>query len=136
MQRRHSVPSTPRRLLRLLLVVVAMLAVSGSLTWAASPAAGALFPTTATNTTSSAIQMDSSGGMHVAYSTDPAYQATYAYCAPTSDCARATNWVQAIFQNNVHEVQIALTSQGHPRMLLTIDDYGDPNHSNGLYDTY
>jgi hypothetical protein len=136
MQRLHCVPSPPRRFLRLLLMSITMMAVSGSLTWAASSASGALFPTTTTNTTSAAVQVDTAGGMHVAYSTDPEYQATYAYCAPPSDCSQATNWIQAIFQNNVHEVQIALTPQGHPRMLLTIDDYSDPNHSNGLYDTY
>ncbi len=82
---------------------------------------GGVFPQRDRRTTSSAMAVDASGGMHIAYvayasmsEKPPAY---YAYCAAPSNCVDPSSWQRVTLGGNVEEVQIALTAAGHPRLL-------------------
>jgi len=81
---------------------------------------GALFLNRTNKTDSASTAVDANGGFHFAYATHgpmvegkPAY---YAYC--TANCGSESSWGTAILIDRVDEVQLALTSAGHPRLLL------------------
>ena len=81
---------------------------------------GALFLNTTKKTDSASTAVDAAGGFHLAYAAHtsmvegkPAY---YSYCA--ANCATASSWGTATLIDRVDEVQLALTSTGHPRLLL------------------
>jgi hypothetical protein len=81
---------------------------------------GALFMNRTKSTDSASAAVDSAGGFHLAYA---AYgpmadgnEANYAYC--TANCETESSWVKVILIDRVEEVQLALTSAGHPRLLL------------------
>lgn len=83
---------------------------------------GALFLNRTIKTDSASAAVDAAGGFHLAYAKYGAMvngnQAYYAYCAATVDCGIDSNWGTAILIDRVEEVQLALTSAGHPRLLL------------------
>lgn len=90
-------------------------------------------------TSSSAIQRDKSGGLHAGYyfyesqnDGAPNY-AMYAYCA--TGCDQVANWakVKLAKDRDVIEVQLALTSAGHPRMLIRADSTVFPGGKDYLY---
>jgi len=95
----------------------------------ASGATGATFLNQQTNTASASLQIDRAGGLHAAYVSDPQEQAYYSTCAPPADCADRASWTETHFGSHVREVQLELTPQGQPRMLLLINDPddGDPD---------
>jgi hypothetical protein len=85
---------------------------------------GALFLDKTRQTNSAYIQVDSSGGMHVAYAAfglDSSGQsaAYYRTCQPAAtDCSQVANWPGIAISDDVQEVQLQLTAAGQPRMLL------------------
>ncbi len=81
---------------------------------------GALFMNRTKSTDSASAAVDAAGGFHLAYA---AYgpmvdgnEAYYAYCA--ANCETESSWLKAILIDRIEEVQLALTSAGHPRLLL------------------
>jgi hypothetical protein len=81
---------------------------------------GALFMSTTKKTDSASAAVDAAGGFHLAYVAyvpfvegAPAY---YAYC--TASCETSENWSRVSLSDRVEEVQLALTSTGHPRLLI------------------
>ncbi len=86
---------------------------------------GGVFPQRDRRTTSAAMVVDKSGGMHIAYAgygplneKPPAY---YAFCAADRNCADPAAWGKVALGQYVIEVQIALTAAGQPRLLYRID---------------
>jgi hypothetical protein len=88
---------------------------------------GAFFLNTTTSTNGPSLRIDPDGGMHVASATratgilstyDRRLPAYYAYCAAGSDCSLSANWSQTLLAENVQVVQLELTPQGQPRLLL------------------
>lgn len=91
------------------------------------PAVGGIFPTRDPQTYSAGAAVDAQGGMHFAYSayvgfgySSPAY---YTFCTgkPASACGNVANWRTVALGNFSTEVQLALTPEGHPRLLITTD---------------
>ena len=83
-------------------------------------AEGALFLNRTKKTDSASAAVDATGGFHLAYAANtplvegkPAY---YSYCA--ANCVTVSNWGTVTLIDRVDEVQLALTSAGHPRLLL------------------
>jgi hypothetical protein len=81
---------------------------------------GALFLNRTKETDSASAAVDAAGGFHLAYA---AYgpmvdgnEAYYAYCA--ANCETESSWAKAMLIDRIEEVQLALTSTGHPRLLL------------------
>lgn len=80
------------------------------------------FADTQEKTNNAAFAVDAQGGMHLAFSyftsisENPA--AVYAYCPPQGGCGDSNNWVGVALSEDVNEVQLALTSQGKPRLLI------------------
>jgi hypothetical protein len=81
---------------------------------------GALFMNRTKRTDSASAAVDAAGGFHLAYA---AYgpmvdgnEAYYAYC--TANCETESSWAKATLIDRVEEVQLVLTSTGHPRLLL------------------
>jgi hypothetical protein len=76
--------------------------------------------------TSVTVKVDQAGNTHAAYvvAAPPAEipPATYAFCAAGQDCASRANWttmeVPFDFPQSVAEVQLQLTAQGQPRLML------------------
>lgn len=87
-----------------------------------SPVRKALFVEPDTRTANAAIAVDQQGNMHMAYSyflPDSAHPAAvYRTCAATADCATLMNWHGVLMLDYVNEVQLALTAQGQPRLLI------------------
>ena len=83
---------------------------------------GALFLNRTIKTASASAAVDAAGGFHLAYVKYGAMingnQVYYAFCAATVDCGVSSNWGTVILIDRVWEVQLALTSAGHPRLLL------------------
>lgn len=81
-----------------------------------------LFVETAWKTTNADIQVDANGGMHMAYAYYepntgvPPIGAVYLYCA--GQCEQGANWHNVWFEDEVNEVQLALTPAGQPRLLM------------------
>ena len=82
---------------------------------------GGVFVTRDVQTNSASAAVDAQGGMHTAYAgySSANRSAFYAFCAGT--CTDPAQWKSVALANNVDAVQLALTPQGQPRMLLTID---------------
>ena len=88
---------------------------------------GALFLNTTNKTDSASTAVDAAGGFHFAYAAyvrdasgqRPAY---YAYCA--ANCGIESSWGKVSLSDDVEveEVQLALTTDGHPRLLLRGDN--------------
>jgi len=81
---------------------------------------GALFLNRTKKTDSASAAVDANGGFHLAYAAYvpfvegcPAY---YAYCA--ANCGVESSWGTVSLSDRVEEVQLALTTAGHPRLLL------------------
>src|SRR5579859_2981405 len=109
----------------------------------ASPSSGAVFlrklPSAILDnqTNSMSVGVDSAGGMHAAFtnfSTDNSgnYNAYYDYCAPGQDCANAANWTLvnlltvASSATIMDSTELAVDSQGRPRVVIVTGDSGDP----------
>src|SRR4051794_7673200 len=128
MNNQRRMPSAIGRLL--LLVLLGSIALAGATRISrAAGTSGATFLNQQTNTASASLQIDSAGGLHAAYISDPQEQVYYSTCALPADCANRASWTQTHFGSHVREVQLELTPQGQPRMLLLIDDPddGDPD---------
>ncbi|HRW10710.1 MAG TPA: hypothetical protein P5121_36665 [Caldilineaceae bacterium] len=99
----------------------------------------ALFLEDAWRTSSAALKQDNNGGLHVGYyyyegqhDGAPNY-AVYAYCP--ADCGEPSHWakVNLAEDRDVLEVQLALTSSGHPRLLIRADSTVYPGGKDYLY---
>ncbi len=81
---------------------------------------GALFLNRTRSTDSASAAVDAAGGFHLAYAAYGAMvdgnQAYYAFCAV--NCENEVSWGKAMLIDRIEEVQLALTSAGHPRLLL------------------
>ncbi|MDO8473753.1 MAG: hypothetical protein Q7T05_08055 [Dehalococcoidia bacterium] len=81
---------------------------------------GALFLNRTFRTDSASAAVDAAGGSHLAYARYGAMvdgnQVYYAYC--TANCGTESSWAAVMLIDRVEEVQLALTSDGHPRLLL------------------
>ncbi len=81
---------------------------------------GALFLNRTKKTDSASAAVDASGGFHLAYAANTAIvdgkPAYYSYCA--ANCGSVSGWGTVVLIDRVDEVQLALTSAGHPRLLL------------------
>lgn len=83
------------------------------------------FVETEWKTTNANVQVDANGGQHIAYAYYepntgvPPIGAVYLYCA--AQCDQGANWSNVWFQDTVNEVQLALTADGKPRLLLRTD---------------
>jgi hypothetical protein len=106
------------------------LAASIASTWqparAAAPA-GALFVSSTSSTTGPSLRIDRDGGMHLAAVAssmgidpvdDPRLPAYYAYCAAGLDCRQPGSWGAVALGEHLQMVQLELTPEGHPRLLL------------------
>jgi len=89
-----------------------------------------LFLNRTKRTNSASAAVDAAGGFHFAYVAyvyvsghRPAY---YAYCAATVDCGIESSWGTVSLSDDVWQVQLALTSAGHPRLLLLGTEHTDP----------
>jgi hypothetical protein len=75
-----------------------------------------------TKTASGAVAIDAQGGKHLAYDYYLPYNehpaAVYLYCAPGLDCSNGANWSGVSMLDQVEEVQLALTPEGKPRLLI------------------
>ncbi len=86
------------------------------------PLPAAFFVQPNAKTGSASIAVDEQGGLHLAYADylpfaeHPA--AVYLYCAPGANCADANNWNGVALADYVNEVQLALTRNGQPRLLI------------------
>jgi hypothetical protein len=102
-----------------------------------------VFLNTVTSTNSPSLRIDRNGGMHVASAAyhsgfktdDPRKPAYYAYCAPQSDCGQVANWTQVALGESANGVQLELTPQGMPRLLLQTADTrpGSPGYASYWY---
>lgn len=87
-------------------------------------AGGAQFFTTDVKTNDADIAVDPSGGMHVAFKTFVAEvehpAAYYGYCPgnPATACGDGAGWKFISFGERVDEVQLELTADGRPRLLI------------------
>jgi hypothetical protein len=84
---------------------------------------GAFFVSEEGKTNSAGLAIDANGGMHMVFTvfTELANHppAVYAYCpGPAATCADQDNWKAVGISDLVDEVQIKLTSDGKPRMLI------------------
>jgi hypothetical protein len=99
---------------------------------------GAFFATTELSTNSAGAIVDADGGMHMAFafflsaSDDP--PAVYAFCTvkPASACADSGKWQAVSLSYDVNEVQLALTPDGKPRLLIRKERDGH-NHDEYVY---
>jgi len=75
-----------------------------------------------TKTTNAAVAIDPDGGKHLAYNYYLPYAehpaAVYLYCPPNLDCGEGANWSGVSMLDEVEEVQMALTPDGNPRLLV------------------
>lgn len=73
-------------------------------------------------TGSGSMLVDAQGGLHLAYADYlPAAEhpaAIYLYCAPGALCNNASSWKGVFMGDGVNEVQLTLTSNGQPRLLI------------------
>ncbi|MEZ4614608.1 MAG: hypothetical protein R2867_03710 [Caldilineaceae bacterium] len=83
-----------------------------------------LFLESTWRTSSAGMQEDRNGGLHVSYyfyeaqnDGAPNY-AVYAYCASACDTVAGWSKVKLAEDRDVNEVQLALTTTGHPRLLI------------------
>jgi hypothetical protein len=88
---------------------------------------GGLFIEQQVKNYSADVELDSAGGMHMAYAhfipnaENP--KAVYAFCtAGPSACASPTAWQSVALGERVREVQLELTAEGKPRLLIVSDD--------------
>ena len=87
-----------------------------------APARAAFFVQPEAKTGSASIVVDDFGGLHLAYADylpfaeHPA--AVYLYCAPGANCANGSSWNGVALADYVNEVQLALTRNGQPRLLI------------------
>jgi hypothetical protein len=95
----------------------------------AQPVEGALFLDRNAHTYGPDIAVDGQGGMHVAYfatgtTADGVYPAYYAYCRPTAaqGCGQPESWPRVLLANETRSIQIELTKNGRPRILLKRHD--------------
>jgi hypothetical protein len=84
---------------------------------------GALFMQPEKKVAGPSLKVDAQGGMHMAYydsvplADKPA--ATYAYCPPpAAQCGDGSKWSYLSMGDAVDQAQLALTPEGHPRMLV------------------
>jgi hypothetical protein len=86
-----------------------------------SPSQGGVFPQQDIRTTSPAIAADAAGTTHIAYvvygSSSEQPPVYYAACPATSDCLNPASWQRVVLDQNIDEVQIALTPAWQPRLL-------------------
>ncbi|HSD84163.1 MAG TPA: hypothetical protein VLG46_09905, partial [Anaerolineae bacterium] len=86
------------------------------------PARATFFVQPDIKTGSASMVVDAQGGLHLAYADylpaadHPA--AVYLYCAPGANCADANSWNGVALADRVNEVQLALTRDGRPRLLI------------------
>lgn len=88
---------------------------------------GALFMQPDKKVAGPSIKVDAQGGMHLAYYDSvplaemPA--ATYAYCPPpASQCDDGSKWSYLSIGDQIDEVQLQLTPEGYPRLLVGYHD--------------
>lgn len=84
---------------------------------------------------SAALALDSAGGMHAAYAhflpTAENPRAVYTYCTVgPAGCGSAASWQSVALGERVREVQLALTAQAQPRLLIVSDE---PEQGGQLY---
>jgi hypothetical protein len=114
-------------------VYLSMIMAGGSTTPPSTPTpppaddSGAFFMQPHKKIAGPSIKVDAQGGLHLAYydavplADKPA--ATYAYCpAPSSQCANASKWSYLSMGDQIDEVQLQLTPEGHPRLLIGYHD--------------
>lgn len=93
---------------------------------------GAHFFTSEIKTNDADIAMDGSGGVHVAFKTFVAEvehpAAYYGYC--TSACTTDDGWSYVSFGDRVEEVELELTADGRPRVLVR---WRDENTTNSYF---
>jgi hypothetical protein len=84
---------------------------------------GALFMQPDTKTAGASLKVDAQGGMHIVYhnavplAEKPAM--TYGYCPPpAAQCGDARKWSYLSQGDAVDQAQLALTPEGHPRVLV------------------
>ncbi|CAG0927953.1 hypothetical protein TFLX_00723 [Thermoflexales bacterium] len=86
------------------------------------PARATFFVEPTIKTGSSSMLVDAQGGLHLAYANylPPAEHpaAVYLYCAPSAPCGNASSWHGVALADRVNEVQLALTRDGQPRLLI------------------
>jgi hypothetical protein len=92
---------TPIAHLLLMLLVGSIVLASGAQPSRAAGTSSATFLNQQTNTASASLQIDSAGGLHAAYVSDPQEQAYYSTCAPLADCANRASWTQTHFGSHV-----------------------------------
>jgi hypothetical protein len=85
------------------------------------PSEGRFFLQRDSWTSRARVAVDAAGGIHLAYKsaepgpTTPAY---YAYCPPGGGCTSAAAFRTVALSDNISDVQLALTPDGKPRLLL------------------
>ncbi len=87
------------------------------------PVAGALYITTSVETASASAQVDAAGGMHSAFvhftSAPDASPAVYMLCtAAGTGCDNPANWSGVMLADDARDVQLQLTPDGKPRLLI------------------
>lgn len=86
------------------------------------PARATFFVNPNSKTGSASIVVDAQGGLHLAYAdyvpTAEHPAAVYLYCAPGAQCSDGANWHGVALADRVNEVQLALTHNGQPRLLI------------------
>lgn len=96
------------------------------------PVEGALFLDRTHHTYGPDIAVDKNGGMHTVYfatteSVHGVYPAFYAHCHPSAanDCGDVSKWPRVLLANETRSIQIELTQNGNPRVLIKRND---PSH--------
>lgn len=83
------------------------------------------FVDTSWHTAHARIAVDAQGGKHLAFAyQEPAIEdrptsAVYRHCS--ADCEQATSWKELRWGSLVRSVQLELTTQGKPRLLIAVD---------------
>jgi hypothetical protein len=94
---------------------------------------GRFFTQRETLTSRARIAVDGAGGVHLAYkSSEPGAStpAFYAYCPPGGRCSTAASFQTVALSDHVSDLQLAVTDDGRPRLLLeraaapTIGEFG------------
>lgn len=93
------------------------------------PQRGARFLEPVLKHASADLALDANGGMHAAYAhfipNAEHPRAVYTFCtADPSGCADAAAWQSVALGDRVREVQLELTAQGQPRLLIVSDEEG------------
>jgi hypothetical protein len=100
---------------------------------------GAFFINPETKTGSASLKIDAQGGMHLAFAdfipTAEHPRAVYMYCpGKGAACADPGKWQSVALSDLVYEVQLALTPDGKPRMLIrTATTHNTSNSGNDFY---